>query len=65
MAEIEFSALSRQCLDQRTPDIETLTKQVEAWQTERNRSQVFIHWQFTSCQARKTMARCYPAQPTS
>jgi transposase len=31
MAEIEFSALSRQCLSQRTPDIETLKKQVDAW----------------------------------
>jgi hypothetical protein len=64
MAEIEFSALSRQCLDQRTPDIETLKKQVEAWKTVRNHDQVRIHWQFTSCQARKTMAHCYPAPST-
>lgn len=64
MAEIEFSALSRMCLDQRTPDIETLKKDVEAWQTERNRAGVRIHWQFTSRQARETMARCYPTQST-
>lgn len=64
MAEIEFSALSRQCLDQRTPDIETLKKRVDAWITTRNHDQTRIHWQFTSCQARKTMAHCYPAQST-
>ena len=64
MAEIEFSALSRMCLDQRTPDLETLKHDVDAWQTERNRTQVLIRWQFTSCQARHTMARCYPIQST-
>ncbi len=64
MAGIEFSALSRQCLSQRTPDIETLKKQVDAWQTRRNQAQTRIHWQFTTSKARETMARCYPAQST-
>lgn len=64
MVEIEFSALSRMCLDKRTPDIETLEKEVEAWKTRRNHAQVRIHWQFTTSQARKTMARCYPPQST-
>ncbi len=64
MAEIEFSALSRQCLDQRTPDIDTLKKQVEAWITVRNHNHVRIQWQFTTHRARQTMAHCYPAQPT-
>ena len=39
MAEIEFSALSRQCLNRRTPDIQTLRKQVDAWETVRNNNQ--------------------------
>lgn len=64
MAEIEFSALSRMGLDKRTPDIETLEKDVEPWKTRRNHAQVRIHWQFTTSQARKTMARCYPPQST-
>ncbi len=62
MAEIEFSALSRQCLDQRLPNIDTLAKNVAAWVAERNRNKVHIRWQFTPRQARETMARCYPPQ---
>ena len=62
MAEIEFSALSRQCLDQGLPDIDTLAKNVAAWGAKRNRNKVPIRWQFTPRQARDTMARCYPPQ---
>ena len=32
MAEIEFSVLSRQCLDRRVPDFETLQSEARAWQ---------------------------------
>lgn len=64
MAEIEFAALSRQCLDRRTPDIGTLQRQVAAWKTERNRDRIPIHWQFTSQQARQTMGHCYPTPST-
>ena len=38
MAEIEFSALSAQCLDRRLPDIVTTRKAVSAWETGRNES---------------------------
>lgn len=36
MAEIELSILSRQCLDRRIPDQDTLKKEVAAWQEKRN-----------------------------
>ncbi len=36
MAEIELSILSRQCLDRRIPDLETLKSKVDAWQDNRN-----------------------------
>ena len=36
MAEIELSALTRQCLDRRIPDKETLIREVAAWQNQRN-----------------------------
>jgi hypothetical protein len=36
MAEIELGILSRQCLDRRIPDRETLTREVAAWQSSRN-----------------------------
>ena len=32
MAEIELSILSRQCLDRRIPDFDTLQKEVAAWE---------------------------------
>ena len=36
IAEIEFSVLSRQCLDRRVPDAATLAREVAAWQERRN-----------------------------
>ena len=36
MAEIELSALTRQCLDRRIPDQDTLDTEVQAWAKERN-----------------------------
>jgi hypothetical protein len=36
MAEIELSMLSRQCLDRRIPDYETLEAEVAAWNEQRN-----------------------------
>nr|WP_229505242.1 IS630 family transposase [Massilia mucilaginosa] len=64
MAEIEFAALSRQCLDRRTSDITTLARLVNAWKDARNQCGTPIRWQFTSRHARETMARCYPSQST-
>ena len=52
MAEIEFSALSKQCLDRRIPDIKYLEKEVMAWIQERNNKSVIINWQFTKNHAR-------------
>jgi hypothetical protein len=60
MAEIEISALERQCLDRRIGDIETLRREVAAWVKLRNEAQVTVHWQFTSWDARQKLARSYP-----
>jgi hypothetical protein len=43
MAEIEFSALSTQCLDRRIANVETLRDEVEAWTKQRN-AVVFEIW---------------------
>jgi hypothetical protein len=59
MAEIEFSALSRQCLDRRINSIELLTQQAIEWQNQRNQAKVTIHWSFTVSNARKKMAHTY------
>lgn len=60
MAEIEISALERQCLDRRIGDIETLRREVAAWVQSRNEAQVTVHWRFTSRDARQKLARSYP-----
>jgi transposase len=59
MAEIEFSALSKQCLDRRISQMSSLAKEVYAWIRERNRIKVTIHWQFTKNKARDKFQRFY------
>ena len=60
MAEIELSALVRQCLDRRLPDIETLADEVQAWQQQRNDEVVKVLWQFTTTDARTKLKHLYP-----
>jgi len=59
MAEIELAALTKQCLDRRIGDQQTLTRELRSWEQERNRNRTTISWRFTTNQARKTMARHY------
>jgi hypothetical protein len=60
MAESEFSALSRQCLDRRIPDQESLIKEIQAWQNDRNKKAVITDWQFTIDDARIKLKSLYP-----
>ena len=60
MAEIEIGALSKQCLDRRIGDIDTLRAEVEAWTTRRNRERATIKWLFSAEDARKKLGRAYP-----
>ena len=60
MAEIELSALARQCLDRRIPDRETLAREVAAWEAERNAAGVTADWQFTTADARVKLKKLYP-----
>jgi transposase len=59
MAEIEFSALSKQCLDRRIGNLKTLQTQVLAWTKKRNKAKTKIHWQFTNVKAREKFQRAY------
>jgi len=60
MAEIELSALVRQCLDRRIPDKQTMIREVKAWQEQRNSEIVKVHWQFTTADARVKLKSLYP-----
>jgi hypothetical protein len=59
-AEIELSAMTRQCLDRRIPDIDTLNTELAAWQTAINTDQRQVNWQFTTTDARTQLRRLYP-----
>ena len=61
MAEIEFSVLSRQCLQRRIPDLETLQHEVRAWQARRNSLAVGTDWRFSTDDARIKLKRLYPS----
>jgi hypothetical protein len=61
MAEIELSVLSRQCLDRRIPDAQTLTKEVNAWQKDRNNKGTTMNWRFTTADARIKLKKLYPS----
>jgi len=60
MAEIEFSHLSRQCLDRRIESKEILKQEVTAWMTTRNKKKASMQWRFTVEDARIKLKRLYP-----
>ena len=59
-AEIELSILTKQCLDRCIPNIETLRREVNAWQRRRNASKKGVDWQFTTSKARIKLKRLHP-----
>jgi hypothetical protein len=60
MAEIEFAALSIQCLDRRIPDQKTLEAEVLAWSQKRNQARTTVNWKFTKYTAREKLNSKYP-----
>jgi hypothetical protein len=61
MAEIELSALSRQCLDRRIESMQEMEREVQAWQEERNDREVKVQWRFTTADARIKLHKLYPS----
>jgi transposase len=61
MAEIEFSALSRQCLNRRIGTTEELMEEIKAWEIERNKAVVKCNWRFRTEDARIKLKKLYPA----
>jgi len=59
MAEIELSALSKQCLDRRIAKTSILNQEVRTWSKRRNQLQTKITWQFTKNNAREKLSRHY------
>ncbi len=59
MAELDFSALARQCLDRRIASLKKLTHQVQAWAAGRNQRAVKVNWSFTLTKAEDTLQHWY------
>lgn len=60
MAEIEFSALSRQCLNRRIGSVEELAGEIKAWEKDRNAASVKCNWRFKTEDARIKLKKLYP-----
>lgn len=61
IAEIELSALGRQCLgSRRIGNLQDLNLELNAWHVNRNRQQKGIDWQFSTSDARIKLKRLYP-----
>jgi hypothetical protein len=60
IAEIELSALARQCLGRRIPDRATLEREVAAWVAARNAARLPVRWRFTTADARIKLKHLYP-----
>lgn len=60
IAEIELSALTRQCLDRRIDDLDTLNVELAGWQNATNADQRQVNWHFTTSDARTRLRHLYP-----
>lgn len=59
MAEIELSALSKQCLDRRIGTSAKLADEVSAWELARNAIKATVRWKFNKEDARWKLKRHY------
>lgn len=60
MAELEWSALQRQCLGQRLASKDAVERELLAWESDRNTRAVRVNWQFSTPAARDKLGRHYP-----
>lgn len=60
MIEIEFAALTKQCLDRRIPSLELLKQEIAAWTLQRNQQATSVNWSFNTDHARSKLHRLYP-----
>jgi hypothetical protein len=60
MAEVEFAALSKQCLGRRIGSMARLKREVAAWAEDRNERMVGVNWRFDTADARVRLRSLYP-----
>jgi hypothetical protein len=60
MAEIENSAMARQCLSRRIPEKQVMEEETSAWSKQRNEEGAAANWRFRTEDARIKLRRLYP-----
>ncbi len=56
---MEWSVLTRQCLDRRIGGAEKLRREDGAWEAEQNERGVKVRWRVTTADARNKLRRLY------
>ena len=56
----EIGVMSGQCLDRRIREQQITSKEVAAWEQQRNKEEAKIRWTFTVSDARVKLAKIYP-----
>jgi len=60
MAEIENSAMVRQCLSRRIPEKQVMEEETSAWSKQCNEAGATANWRFQTEDARIKLRRLYP-----
>lgn len=60
IAEIGINIMTRECLNRRIPDIETLRAELKAWNDDYNSDPTKINWQFSNETSRVKLKSLYP-----
>ena len=60
IAEIGINIMTRECLNRRIPDIETLRAELKAWNDDYNSNPTEINWQFSNETSRVKLKSLYP-----
>jgi len=60
VAEIELSALTRQCIGRRFEGIEEMKAEIAEWEAKRNENKTGAEWRFTTADARVKLRGLYP-----
>lgn len=60
IAEIGINIMTRECLDRRIPDIETLRRELDEWNQTYNKDPSPVNWQFKEADSRIKLKKLYP-----
>lgn len=60
IAEIAINIMTRECLGRRIPDMETLCKELRAWNDAYSKNPAPVNWQFKASDSRIKLKKLYP-----